>query len=160
MMANELAAMAVMPRGATITVVAICAPQMAMCSNPIGREIRTALRRVSFRGRKLPRSPDSLSMGERRQRYHIIPTVVTNSANTVPNIAPFTPKPAPGVVNSHPHQSICRVGKIRKKLNTTSKRHISTFSILGTRIFPLQRSIPPARKFNCKAGRKRENIRK
>ena len=159
-MANELAAMAMIPSGATITVVAICAPQMAMCSNPIGREMRKALLSVSFRGRKLPRSPDSLSMGERRQRYHIIPPAVMSSASTVPNIAPSTPKPAPGVVNVTPNHSTCREGKIRKKLNTTSKRHISTFSMLGTRIFPLQRNMPPARKFNCKAGRKSANIPK
>ena len=160
MMANELAAMAAIPSGATITVVMICAPQMAICSNPIGREIRTALRSVSFRGRKPPCSPDSLSMGERRQRYHIIPPAVMNSANTVPNIAPSTPKPAPGTVSLAPNHSTCREGKIRKKLNMTSKKHISTFSILGTRMFPLQRNMPPARKFNCKAGRKSENIRK
>jgi Na+-driven multidrug efflux pump len=67
---------------------------------------------------------------------------------------------AGGMMNSHPHQSTCRVGKIRKKLNTTSQKHISTFSILGTRIFPLHRNMPPARKFNCKAGKKSENIRK
>lgn len=94
-MANELAAMATMPSGATTTVVAICAPQMAMCSNPIGNEIRKDLRNVSRLGRKLPRSPTNFSMGERRHRYHIIPPAVTSSANTVPNIAPFTPRPAP-----------------------------------------------------------------
>ena len=160
MMANELAAMATMPSGATITVVIICAPQMAICSNPIGREMRTAWRSVSFQGRKLPCPPDSLSMDERRQRYHIIPPAVISSANTVPNTAPSTPKPTPGTMNSHPHQSTCRVGKIRKKLNTTSQKHISTLSILGTRIFPLHRNMPPARKFNCKAGKKSENIRK
>ena len=159
-MANELAAMATMPSGATTTVVAICAPQMAMCSNPIGNEIRKDLRNVSRLGRKLPRSPTNFSMGERRHRYHIIPPAVTSSANTVPNIAPFTPRPAPGAVNTTPNHSTCLVGKIRKKLNTTSSKHIIIFSMAGTRIFPLQRNMPPARKFNCKAGRNSANILK
>ena len=63
--------------------------------------------------------------------YHIIPPAVISSANTVPNTAPSTPKPTPGTMNSHPHQSTCRSRKIRKKLNTTSQKHISTLSILG-----------------------------
>lgn len=159
-MANELAAIATMPSGATITVVMICAPQMAACSNPIGRAMRTALRNVSFRGTRSPRSPDSFSRGDRRQRYHIIPPPVASSASTVPNAAPSTPRPAPGTTKLKSRISICRVGKIRKKLNTTSSRHISTFNRLGTRMFPLHRNIPPARKFSCRAGKKSENIRK
>mgnify|MGYP006914992354 CR=1 FL=1 len=112
-MANELAAMATMPSGATITVVIICAPQMAICSNPIGREMRTAWRSVSFQGRKLPCPPDSLSMDERRQRYHIIPPAVISSANTVPNTAPSTPKPTPGTseLPSPPVYLPCRENK-------------------------------------------------
>lgn len=74
-----------------------------------------------FPGKKTALPPDSLNMDERRQRYHIIPPAVISSANTVPNTAPSTPKPTPGTMNSHPHQSTCRVGKIRKKLNTTSQ---------------------------------------
>ncbi len=68
-------------------------------------------------------------MGERWHRYHIIPPAVMSSASTVPNIAPSTPKPAPGAVNSTPNHSTCLEGKIRKKLNTISSKHISIFSI-------------------------------
>ena len=142
MTANELAAIAKIPRGATITVVIICAPQMTACSMAIGKPIRTALRNVSAVGMKRPRSPLSLKSPERLKRYRIRITATTASARPVPKAAPFTPQPAPGIVTLIPRTVISLVGNIRKKLKTTSRRHISTLIILGIRMLPLQRSIP------------------
>ena len=68
------------------------------------------------------------------------------SATAVPNAAPPTPSPAPGRLSDIPASSIVRVGNIRKKLKMTSSTHIATPITLGTRIFPLQRNIAPARK--------------
>ena len=50
-MANAFAAMAMTPRGATMMVMAICAPQMTACSRVMGAEMRSALRRTVWRGR-------------------------------------------------------------------------------------------------------------
>ena len=44
-----------------------------------------------------------------------------------------------------PNSSMSRVGNIRKKLKTTSNRHINTPNMLGTCMFPSQRSMPAAR---------------
>lgn len=41
-----------------------------------------------------------------------------------------------------------------------SSMHIATFRMLGTRILPLLRNIPPARKFSWSMGREREKMRK
>lgn len=46
MMPNELAAMAMVPNGATMTVEAICAPHMTRCCNAMGAEILAALPRT------------------------------------------------------------------------------------------------------------------
>ena len=159
-MPNELAAMAKTPSGATMTVVIICAPQMTMCSTPIGRPMCRALRTVPHVGRKLPRSPFSFRSLERAIRYHIINPATTASAAAVPNAAPVTPSPAPGMCRLRPNHSTSRVGKIRKKLNTTSSTHISTLSKPGTRILPLHRSMLPARKLSWSSGRERAKIRK
>ena len=159
-MPNELAAMANTPSGATMTVVMICAPQMTTCSTPIGRLMCRALRTVAHVGRKLPRSPAMRSSPERATRYPSISPATTSSASAVPSAAPVTPSPAPGIRRDTPSHSTERVGKMRKKLNTTSSRHISTFSIPGTRILPLQRSMLPARKLSCSRGRERAKMRK
>ena len=159
-MAKELAAIAKTPNGATMTVVIICAPQITRCSSPIGKPIWNAFFKVLICGRKRPCSPDSLSSLERDQRYHSNIPATTASAAAVPNAAPSTPRPAPGIVKETPATFHSRDGKIRKKLKTTSNTHIVTPSRLGTCILPLHRSMPPAKKFICMAGRKSEKIRK
>ena len=93
-MANELAAIAQMPNGATITVIIICAQQMMVCSMPIGRPIRKAFRMVSSFGRKQPLFFAKLNSGERYHKYHNITAATNDSATTVPKAAPPTPKPA------------------------------------------------------------------
>ena len=152
--------MAKTPNGATITVVMICAPQMTICSIPIGRPICIAFFKVAVLGRKLPCSPVSFNSSERIQRYRSNIPATTASAAAVPNAAPSTPNPAPGIVKETPATCHSREGKIRKKLKTTSSMHIATPNKLGMCILPLQRNIPPARKFICKAGRKSEKIKK
>ena len=137
--------MANTPKGATITVVIICAPQITACSTPIGIPMWKAFFKVLIVGRNFPLSPTNLRSRERVKRYHIIKTATTNSANPVPQAAPSTPKPAPGTQKEQPNPSISREGKIKKKLKTTSKRHMSMLNKLGTRIFPLQRSMPADR---------------
>ena len=159
-MAKELAAMAKTPSGATMTVVRICAPQMTTCSIPIGKPIRSAFLNVSAFSRKWLSRMWQLSFSERVSRYQSNTLATTVSAAAVPRAAPLTPSPAPGIVNCMPAMLHPRVGKIRKKLNTTSSTHMMTPNKLGMRIFPLQRSMPPARKIICRTGRKIENMKK
>ena len=115
-MANELAAMAKMPSGATMTVVMICAPQIRACSTPIGKPMAAAWRMVFRVGRKRPCVPVSFRADERVQRYVIMRMAVTTSASVVPKAAPTTPRPAPGIHSSVPKTAISREGKMRKKL--------------------------------------------
>ena len=160
-MAKELAAMAVMPNGATMTVVMICAPQMTACSKPIGRLMRTAFFSVVRMGKWcVPCHSWIFSPDDRVKRCHDVRHAATHSANPVPRAAPSTPNPAPGSWRDSVPRESSRSGKMRKKLNTTSSAHISTPAVLGTRMLPLQRSMPPARKFSWRTGRKSENIRK
>ena len=160
-MANELAAMAGMPRGATMTVVMICAPQMTMCSRPIGRLIRMEFRIIGGAGRDgLLCHAFIFKPDERVKRYHKVMAAATLSASPVPKAAPCTPNPAPGMDKVSPPTDNSRDGKMRKKLKTTSRMHISTPAILGMRMLPLQRNMPAARKFICRMGRKSEKIRK
>ena len=77
----------------------------------------------------------------------------TNSADTVPIAAPITPMPMPGIIISVPNNSTGRVGKMRKKLNTTSSDIITTLITLGTTILPELRSIPAPNIENWKMGR-------
>ena len=81
-------------------------------------------------------------------------------AQADPKAAPSTPRPAPGMVTWCPHKLTVRVGKIRKKLNTTSSRHISTLSRLGTRILPLHLSIALATKSIINRGTNSMNVPK
>ena len=159
-MANELAAIAQMPNGATITVIIICAQQMMVCSMPIGRPIRKAFRMVSSFGRKQPLFFAKLNSGERYHKYHNITAATNDSATTVPKAAPPTPKPAPNIGTSYPPTLKQRVGNIKKKLSNTSSTHIDTPNRLATCILPLQRNMPLAKKLNCSAGRKSENMKK
>ena len=131
--------MANTPRGATITVVIICAPHITMCSIPMGKPILRAFFSVDLAGRKLPFSTFRLSSLERLSRYHSNIPVTIVSANAVPKAAPSTPKPAPGTKNDMPHKFISREGNIKKKLKMMSRIHITT------PIKPLHLSIPPAR---------------
>ena len=138
--------MATTPRGATIIVIIICAPQNMACSSVIGTEIRTARRNTSRVGRKLPRGrPLIRKSGCSARRYHIMSAATMTSANTVPMAAPSTPSPAPGTFSETPAMEISRVGNIRKKLKTMSSTHISTFRRLGTFMLPAHRSMPPPR---------------
>ena len=113
-MANELAAIANTPNGATMTVVIICAPQITACSNAKGVLIRNASQSTSLRGAKLPFSPVNFNSGDFLHKNHIITTATTTSANPVPKAAPTTPNPAPGIFTGEPKIWISLVGNIKK----------------------------------------------
>lgn len=70
---------------------------------------------------------------------------VQKMATAVPKAAPATPMPAPGISNCQAPMESVRVGKMNNMLNTTSRMHISKLSKLGTRMFPLHRSMLPDR---------------
>ena len=55
--------------------------------------------------------------------------------------APGTSRPAPQTVTLWPKSCICRVGLMRKKLNTTSSTQTSTLIRLGVRASPVARSM-------------------
>ena len=84
----------------------------------------------------------------------------TRPAHAVPRAAPTTPKPAPGIVMLWFSKVTWRVGKIRKKLNTTSSTHIRMLSMLGMRMLPLLRSIELATMSSMKNGTKSMNVPK
>ena len=67
-MASEWAAMAIVPNGATIRVLMICADPISMCWRPIGAPILKAVLTVSDFGRKEPGRPFSESIFERTSR--------------------------------------------------------------------------------------------
>ena len=56
------------------------------------------------------------------------------------------------MVNAVPRMLTVRVGKMRKKLNTTSSDIITTLIMLGTTMLPLLRSIPEPKMENWNAG--------
>ena len=159
-MANELAAIATVPNGATMTVDMICAPHIITLSHPIGKAIPTAFRKHFPVGRKLPFSCRRFSSGDLTHSEYSSMAATAIVANAVPMAAPVTPRPAPGTVISAPSNETERVGKIRKKLKTTSNRHMKMFSMLGVYIFPLLRNIPLHRILSCRKGRDRANMRK
>ena len=61
---------------------------------------------------------------------------------------------------SCPNKQILLVGKMRKKLNTTSSTHIRIFSKLGTRMLPLLRNIELATMSSMKNGTNSMNVPK
>ena len=126
---------------------------MMVCCRPIGRLMCSARFTTPHVGRKRPVSMCSDSSLERKQRMYIVMEAATNSADTVPIAAPTTPKPMPGIIICVPNNSTGRVGKMRKKLNTTSSDIITTLITLGTTILPELRSIPAPNIENWKMGR-------
>ena len=89
--------MANVPNGATMMVVVICAVHMTICCSPIGKLMRNAFLMHAHVGMKLPLSRLSFSSLERTQRKYIMSAAVMTSANAVPNAAPLTDNPAPGM---------------------------------------------------------------
>ncbi len=154
MTASAFAAIPITPKGATITVTIICAPHITPCSSVIGADTFMAFNSTLRVGIKLFKPCVTTSSALRpniaipfcrKQAYHIMKPAVTTSAPTVPNAAPSTPRPAPGINRECPKIEISRVGNIRKKLNTTSRRHIMALSPPGIFIFPDARSIAAPR---------------
>ena len=152
-MANEFAAMETAPSGATMTVLAMCAPRIMTFCTHIGPVMPKAFLRHRAVGRKDPLSFTMASSLERTSRKYSIATAVTASASPVPSAAPRTPIPAPGTVTCAPRSVISLVGNISRKLKMTSSTHIITFSILGTFILPLHESILLPKNPSCIAGR-------
>jgi len=83
----------------------------------------------------LERRPKMAISFSRIVAYHIISEADIISAHTVPSAAPSTPRPMPGIAMSIPQSSRLRVGKMKKKLNTTSSTHMSTFTPPATFMF-------------------------
>lgn len=94
--------MAKTPKGATMTVVIICAPHNTTCSIPMGKPIFKAQRRMLRCGRNLPFSPAMRSNDERLHKYQVCTKAMTVMAATVPRAAPATPRLAPGMVMCMP----------------------------------------------------------
>ena len=145
-MANALAAIAIVPSGATIIVDIIWAPHITTLSHPIGRAIPSAFLMQADVGLKLPLSCVSLRSGDFRHKALMSISAVTTVASAVPMAAPVTPSPAPGTMIPVPW--ISSEGNISRKLKMTSRMHIMMFSTVGVYMFPLLRSIPLARTFS------------
>ena len=126
---------------------------MMVCCNPIGRLMCSARFTTPHVGRKRPVSMRSDSSFERKQSMYIVIAAATSSADTVPIAAPTTPMPMPGIVTSAPNSCMGRVGKMRKKLNTTSSDIITTLITLGTTILPELLSMPAPNIENWNMGR-------
>lgn len=104
--------------------------------------------------------PAMRSNDERLHKYQVCTKAMMVMAATVPRAAPATPRLAPGMVMCTPATAKWCVGNIKRKLKRTSSIHIATPIMLGTCILPLQRSMPPATKFNCNMGRDKEKMPK
>ena len=65
----------------------------------------------------------------------------TTVERAVPSAAPGTERPAPQTVTLWPNSTSCRVGLMRKKLNTTSSAQTSTLMRPGVRASPVARSM-------------------
>ena len=150
--------MAVLPNGATMAVIRIWAPHITTRSSAKGLATETACRMTRpLRRHHVPTKPRARdhgrdSAGERRNRYHNRNTQPTTWAMAVPMAAPVTPSPAPGSVSTPQGVSMACAGYIIKKLNTTSRVHITTAITPGTSILPLLRSIAPAIKVRYTTG--------
>ena len=90
--------MDMVPRGATIFVEAIWAPQSTVCSKARGMAMRAALEEHSLVGLHWPLLVRR-SLSERMAAAYIIRKAVTHSARVVPSAAPATPMLAPGMVS-------------------------------------------------------------
>ena len=76
---------------------AICAPHITLCSKAIGTAIRAA-RAMQARRRRQDPPLRGRSSGEPKQTAETIRQAVTYSAKAVPNAAPATPRPIPGIL--------------------------------------------------------------
>ena len=101
-MAKEWAAKDRGPRGATIIVVTICAPLIAILSTAIGEPILRTLLIQNISGRKEPGWPTRAILSDFTTRNQSSRHVLTNSARIVPKAAPATPRSAPGTVMLSP----------------------------------------------------------
>ena len=147
--------MATVPSGDTMRVDITCAPLITSCSKPTGTAMRIACFRCA--GSNFRCSPRrSFSSGDCASRKYSIKSAVTARASAVPSAAPSTPRFAPGRWTP----STVLPGKIKSRLNTTSSAHIRMCSMLGTRMLPLDCSMPPARLQSCMAGSESANTRK
>ena len=113
----------------------IIAPQMAICSNPIGSPILTIWDNIALRNghgsfRRIFR------LGEETHTTQSFAMQITMVARAVPSAAPGTPK-----------------NWMNSRLKTTSKPHMAASRMAGVRIFPLHWSMEPARVCSWKAGR-------
>ena len=90
-MAKELAAMAMVPRGATITVLMTYAPLVMMFCSHMGPEMPKAALRCSRSGIHELLSCSMLSSGHTTNRYQMANACVIMVASPVPIAAPFTP---------------------------------------------------------------------
>ena len=101
-MANEWAAMAMVPRGATMRVLTTYAPPISMCCSPIGAPILNAVLIVSCLGLNArqvfslltPHSSlldNNPSIFDLASRKYIISPAVISMASPVPTAAPMTP---------------------------------------------------------------------
>ncbi len=128
--AMEFAAIATVPSGAIMRVERIIAPQIAICSNPIGSPIFTMQEKMDQsnvqRSFRLMRR-----LSERKHAAHNFTMQITRVASAVPNAAPGTPR-----------------NWINKRLNSTSRPHMAASKMAGVLMLPLHCSMDPARLFN------------
>ena len=132
--------MATVPRPETIRTSSTCADERAARSAASGVPTRQRLRRQAEVMRQLPgfRMQSGPSRSSRTPSASRPPMVVESA---VPSAAPGTSRPAPQTVTLWPKSCICRVGLMRKKLNTTSSTQTSTLIRLGVRASPVARSM-------------------
>ena len=128
--------MEIAPRGATISVLMTWAPLITRFCTHIGPVMPKAFFRQSRSGRKEPRSPAMARFRLRTSRKYIISIATMVSASPVPMAAPRTPIPAPGSVTLAPNNRTSLVGKISRKLKSTSSTHMRILSMLGSFISP------------------------
>ena len=85
--------MAIVPRGATISVLTIWADPISRCCNPMGAPILKAVPTVSAFGLNEPGRPRNDNIGDFANRKYSIRIAVISSAHPVPMAAPTTPIP-------------------------------------------------------------------
>ena len=151
-MAKELAAIATVPRGATIAVEMICAVVSMTFSDATGAAMQSIVHSCGrLKRRCSPFCKRSTGLRRRTKYNRYSPT--TSSARPVPSAAPAVPSPAPGRANE-PSRTVPE-GKINRVLNTISNAHMTTMQIPGVRILPVACSWPAATLSSWRAGRNR-----
>ena len=88
-----VAAIEMLPSGATMEVLTICAPPIRICCRPIGAPILNAVLTQSAVGRNRPGLRRSASWGERTSSDQAISDADTSMAQSVPSAAPGPPSP-------------------------------------------------------------------